>query len=539
MARLFERLSWVTLAAPLALALTSVLAVALAASPTPFQDQWDTIWWWRAIQERGLSVSYLVAQHNEHRILLPRLVFLADLQWFGGRNTLSLAAIGLVQAAGAFLFLRLGLRRGGALPIVGAATAAALICSLVQWENLFWGFQLQFVAVWAAGAWAIWLFCAGTGRDAPTRWPALAGAAVLLVLATFSMANGVLAGVAMVLVALVARLGARAAAMALTVTAVLAAVYLQGYQPISQHSPAAALQDPLGFVTYVLTYLGAPWAIGAPPVAMAFGAAGTLLTGLMARAVLRDGGYDSAQAAMLGIALFAGLTAGVTALGRLGLGAEFALSSRYTTAGCYFWAAQAVFWSLRAAAGYRPAGQGAVGAALLLGLAVLLPIQVLMLPGLVDAKARILFGSSAMLGGTDDERAFAGLYPRPQQVRELTPFLKAERLSLFATEPPMPARIFATIPCAGRIDRWAPSGPGAYRAEGRSGSPRVLLTDEAGRPVGVGLGGLPGVRLREIALQPHDRWVASVAPREAKTIIAYAIGTDGAPCRFAHQRVAP
>jgi hypothetical protein len=427
-----RRAAWLAMAVPAVLAVSTVVAVAAAYSAVPFQDQWATIWWWREIQRNGLTFSYLVSQHNEHRILLPRLVFLADLKWFRGSNVLNLVTIAAIQAAGVLLFLRAGFRRGG-LAVLGAALAASLIVSLAQWENFFWGFQVQAVAVAAAGAWAIYLY--SLAADQPDRRVRrLAAAVVLLAVATYSMANGLLAGAAMVLAGAVARRDLRGTLVMLAATLVLAALYLWGYQPVAQHSPAsAALQDPAGFTGYVLAYLGNIWALGIWSLAMAEGLVGVVLTAAMTVLVFRDRGRDPVQAAMFGIVLFMGMTAGATALGRLSLGIEMSLSSRYATGSCYFWAAQAMFWSLHVQA-WRPVFRTALGAALLAGMLGLFAVQRVHGPGLREAHGRMVAGAAAMRAGATDEAALRLLYPEPSRVAEFTPFLKAQRLSIFAED---------------------------------------------------------------------------------------------------------
>jgi hypothetical protein len=425
---------WLTLAAPLALAVMTTLAVVDAYTPAPFQDYWDTLYWWREAVRKGFPWSWLPSQHNEHRILLPRLVFLADFAWFRGTNVLNMAVIALTQALGALLFLRAGLRRGGALAIVGTALALGLIVSLVQWENLFWGFQVQMTGVAATAAWAIWHF-SHADADGANRAGRLGAAVLLLAVATFTMANGLFAGIAMVLAGLAARRNWRSLALVGALTAGLMGLYLWGYHPVASHSPAsAALQDPAGFVTYALNYLGNPCALGDRPRAAAFGAIGTALTAAMTVLVFRDRGRDPAQLAMFGIVLFAGMSAAATALGRLSLGLEYSLSSRYATGACYFWAAQALFWAFRVQ-GWSRVFQWALGAAFVTALLVLFKVQDTHRPGLEDADRRIERAVAAMVSGRADDEAFKSLYPDPDKVRYLGDFLCEQRMSVFARRP--------------------------------------------------------------------------------------------------------
>ena len=173
-------------------------------SPLPWFDEWATVELLRAWHEGEMSAAeVLFAQHNEHRILLPRLVFFADDLLFRGGGYLSLAAIFAVQLLHAGLFAAvLGrARRSPATPMRAgrwavAAAVLALMFSLRQAENFSSGFQLQFVAVFAGATLSFVLFAAAVRRE---RMRGAAGAALpaslAAVLATsFTMANGLLAG---------------------------------------------------------------------------------------------------------------------------------------------------------------------------------------------------------------------------------------------------------------------------------------------------------------------------------------------------------
>ena len=133
---------------PLAMAVTAVVTVAETYTAIPYMDQWAAIDGWRRVLNKGLTWKYLFSQHNEHRILLPRLVFLADIAWFRGRGVLNLATIGVIQLIGGAFFAAAAWRqRMGVARVAALALALCLMACLAQWENFFWGFQVQFVGV--------------------------------------------------------------------------------------------------------------------------------------------------------------------------------------------------------------------------------------------------------------------------------------------------------------------------------------------------------------------------------------------------------
>lgn len=68
-------------------------------------DQWDTVPLYERALQGVLSLRDLIAPHNEHRILLPRLIMLLDYAIDAGRNRVNLAAIMLIQAMHAALFV--------------------------------------------------------------------------------------------------------------------------------------------------------------------------------------------------------------------------------------------------------------------------------------------------------------------------------------------------------------------------------------------------------------------------------------------------
>jgi hypothetical protein len=49
--------------------------------PGPFMDQWASVPLLKQTLQQGLRLDLLFQQHNEHRILFPRLFILADFRW--------------------------------------------------------------------------------------------------------------------------------------------------------------------------------------------------------------------------------------------------------------------------------------------------------------------------------------------------------------------------------------------------------------------------------------------------------------------------
>ncbi len=185
-------------------------------SPLPWFDEWATVDLIAGWQDGTRTVgNVLFSQHNEHRILVPRLVFFADDLLFRGRGYLSLAAIFAVQLLHAGLFAAVLGRsrpaRAGRWAIAAAVLAAMF--SLRQDENFSSGFQLQFVAVFAGATLSFVLFGLAAKREVqrrPVRAALLASLGAALI-TTLTMANGLVVGYVLVVLALIARLRPRVA----------------------------------------------------------------------------------------------------------------------------------------------------------------------------------------------------------------------------------------------------------------------------------------------------------------------------------------
>ena len=95
--------------APAALPALIILACGLSAAyslrltfrfyhPALFADQWETVLFFDRLLQGTITFGDFIAQHNEHRILFPRLVFVLDLWLTGARNGVNFAAILICQA---------------------------------------------------------------------------------------------------------------------------------------------------------------------------------------------------------------------------------------------------------------------------------------------------------------------------------------------------------------------------------------------------------------------------------------------------------
>ena len=521
----------------------------------PYWDQWAAVFDYFRFRSGEIGVRGLFAQSNEHRIFFPRLIMFADLAWFGGRNAFNITMSDAFQVAHLVLLLWMG------RPILARSSAGWAACAFIaaamltgsQYENIYWGFQSQFVMVYlfaslslAAAAWL-----PPAGRATPAALAPLAFCLLSAVVATFSMANGLLVWPLVIIVALLRGAGWPALSTALAVAAASTAFYAHGYAPVATHTPvAAALHRPLDAASYGLTYLGA--VVAPQDVAWARGL-GVLLTlvlaALAARRMARRDPLDRVELFSWGVVLFVLLSAGATTLGRFEFGAAQALSPRYVTPDAALWSAAAILALGEARASRAAVAQilGGVALALLTAWLALVD-QPLSFDRMADHAAKMAAASEAVVVGVTDPATLADLGPSAEQVGRVAALLKARALSAFGSREAgwmggRIERIFTVRDdpsCLGDVDAvrdLGPDGAGGAAVAGWAwdgteghGPADVVFTDGGGTVVGFGRGQLrrPDVPAARSAVR-SDRvgWRGYLSPDRGPDLVAYAVSDDG------------
>ncbi|MFG1428968.1 hypothetical protein [Roseixanthobacter glucoisosaccharinicivorans] len=485
--------------------MTTLRAMYDAYIPLPFMDQWAVL----SIQD---CMDQLFAQHNEHRIVVFRLLSILDYLLARGTYLVNFYASILLQLIHAFTLAAL-VYWAGVRGRVNAVLAGAIALGYMfwggQWENFLYSFQTQFFAVFLAGTLAFAALAAVRG------WAGVGAASLCAALAVGSLSNGVL--VCLLLPPLAVWLGRpwRETAVGAGVAVGLIALYLVGYQsPDPDLTPFAALLKPLTSLRYTLAYLGQPLEellrvqIAAVEghrhlIAIAMGAIGVGL-GVFAGVVLvaRPSHATPARLVLLHVIVFIAASAALTSLGRLTFGVGQALASRYLTPSLVFWLALTfLWWSLLPGRIRILAPASAVCALVLMagyGHHVDAVVQALRLSR--DGAA------TALLSNVRDDEEFAKIFLDPEVVAERAELLRRRQLALFA-EPwaswrGTPLSAHATLrpasACLGAFAGAQPvpgTAPGtAFRVTGwawdpaRAGAPdKILLVDAGGIIVGYGL----------------------------------------------------
>lgn len=304
--------------------------------------------------------------HNEHRIVLARILFWIDMAWFDGRQWF-LIAMNYLLVLGAFFTWRSILREragdqadGKPLQVVVLLVFCALF-SWVQAENLSWAFQSQFILAQWLPLLALYLLYRSRGNTALTERNFMLAVGVG-VLCMGTMASGILALPVMAAYALLERMGWRRAGLLGGLATVLIALYFTGYQTPQGHGDLGEVGklEIRRLVQYVFVYLGSPFfhLLGerSLPLAQLFGFVLLALAAWRAVQALRAPRQHHFELFVLAyLACLVGTALG-TGAGRLVFGLHQATASRYTTPALMAWIAVLALYLpalLRALAGWR------------------------------------------------------------------------------------------------------------------------------------------------------------------------------------------
>jgi len=486
----------------------------------PFEDEWSIVTVLRRLGQGHLTLGALWAQHNENRMLVPRLIAiaLAGPTRYDTRADM-LFGIALLLAAAVLLVpvaARIGLRSWW-----WAVPPAAVLLSWVQVENLLWGFQLAWYLI-LAGLLAVVVCLA---RSPLPRWGFWIAAGTAVV-ASFSSLPGLFLWPCGLL--LLAGRGVRPRQrwgwLGLGTATTLA--YLFRYHSVGAAVSGArarsALSDPVGAVRYLLEAVGSvvrwpapgvtPLTPVAAPAAVPTEVLGGCILALAALVVLgsvRLGWRERdllVPACLLAFALLFDLA---LVAGRLALGVAQAASSRYTTYDLLWLVG---IWFGLAAIGRRLGWRRppALGVALAACLA-LLGVQVgLAIPfgwqaaGAIAGRRREAAEIVVAYPSVPRPLVRAFLYPAPPRLRADVRFLARRHLSLFAGH-------------GARLDRATGIVPG--------GRPGRLLRAPARLAAALGPG-TPARRAWTVLSSLYDAlpWLRAAYPARARAFPADLLG---------------
>ena len=305
----------------------------------PFWDQWDgTAPLFEKMAAGTLRFADFFAQHNEHRLLFPRLIFfgLGRLTHWNVRAELFLIwFLGLVCLFNIWqLMWRSGWKDSGFWILF---SSSVLLFSPLSQENFLWGFQIGFLLPLACVTTCIWV---ATYVRHPLNF---VFAIMLCTVCTFSIASGLASWLLATPLLMLAQTRSTSSRKwwAIWICAFLFEVcaYFYGYVKPGHHSPLwQAPSHPGAAAVYVLVFLGSPFTFGTklPPLSLGLGMGGLLVLLLLICAVyVWSKRYHRSLLGealpWLMLSMVAVSAAVLTMIGRLGFGPNQARSSRYVT----------------------------------------------------------------------------------------------------------------------------------------------------------------------------------------------------------------
>jgi hypothetical protein len=516
--------------------------------PIPSGDLWASPFFWQAWIQDHLSLGLLWGQNNEHRMFLPRLLFLVDNACFQGRGAFLVACIWLVQGLHAGLWWWVWQRwmkpSFGQL-IVAAGLLMALGFWAIQEEVLFWGFQIQYTLPFLAASGCFLSASLAFPQQQAPRPLWFCGALFLAVAATASIASGLTLWPLLGLALLAAGAPRRYLISLFLSAAAMISLYFYHYvSPPGLGHPLHSLGHPLALLRFMAAYLGGPLALLDLRAGLALGSLGLILCAFAVARVRAVGRSHPGADLALGWLLFGTASALLTALGRVDLGIGTAYASRYLCPVIYFWTGAGFFCLETLAASPWPLWVKRVAPALLL--TALLPLIVLLQTRrLGDGLQRFSDlddGALALVVGVEDSLSLDRLLPEDKPLFAWMDFLKSEHLSVYSEAWPwwLGQKIEQALNISppgsvlqGQIEWCEEAGSpgrrglwlkGWVQAAAEGASPAlIVLVDRDQRICGFGRSG----RLRD-GLQGGDRWNAwtGYASPGAGPLRAYRVDKD-------------
>ena len=481
-------------------------------SPVPFWDMWDGIN--SLLKPSSGDLRSWWAQHNEHRIVLARLLFWIDLRYFNAQMWPLIVVNFLLVAASALTFIIILNNhlpdRDERLPFL--LLAPVLVIILFSWgqhENLTWAFQSQcFLAQLLP---LIAFFLLSKSRDSSAYSARFfAAACVLGIVSLGSMANAVLTLPVMAALALALQMNRSRVLFLFSLVIIGVGLYLLNYSAPAHHG---SLADTLMFrpgdvARYILLYLGGPFYFAAGGSKSAAYTGAVFMLGTMVFFLwksLMSPKSASLQLALLAFLLYIVGTAVLTAGGRIVFGLDQALSSRYQTPTLMAWAAVLVLYAPSLAKLFR-AYQGRAAMTVLVIPLALLPQQLDALKPEGGLGFEKLVAALALELGIKDQTQIATVYPDAEAALALAAIPVEKNLSVFSSALLKDARQFigrieiqsGQAQCHGSLDQAvAIDGDDRYvRVRGFLFHPEIKMTpkivhllNDEGRVVGYALTG--------------------------------------------------
>lgn len=328
-------------------------------SPVPYYDMWDGYLGNYLDIEKNKNMATWLSFHNEHRIVFSRLLFWIDIKYFNGLSKflLPMNFLLLVFFVSIVIFsLReLDFKKSAGLDgeIAIFAFLSLLGLSWMQSDNLVWGFQSQFIAVYLfpfISFYSFYLFF----KTKQVCW--LVVTVVFGLLSPLTMANGVAVFPILLLLGLLYRLDSRYIVLMLLLSTMVLGLYFVGYENKSGLGNLSEVFHNIAtiktFILFILAYLGNPMSLllvtGAEflsvklpreGLGIAFGLLFIVINLLSFIYILKidKSKFKNFLYVYFAFIFFVGGAALATGIGRSSFGLDYAFQNRYTTPMLFSW----------------------------------------------------------------------------------------------------------------------------------------------------------------------------------------------------------
>ncbi len=470
-------------------------------SPVPFWDMWDGyIDFYRQFSEEGWKAVW--RQHNEHRIVLSKLLFLIDFKIFSGNIAFLLFCNVLIQcgSVAVIVILAKNLRLGSSLSLWGViGFTTTFLFSWMQRENFEWGFQSQFFFVYLFALLSS-LFLGLAQKETSPAYGYFALSMVFYFLSSVSMASGFLLGAALFLQVLLWKRNTVLMILLPIFMALIWSLYFYNYVETtgSRSMSHVFLNQPLDILTFVGLYFGGPLYQVIPNTTAA------LIVGwlfILAAAIIvihswAQEKFSFYSAALSTTLIFIGGASVVTAAGRLDAGPGSAMSLRYMTPVAIAWVIL-FFLLLNEAKGRF---KNLVTLFIVVACTLLLVPQKLVGNDVSLPKFDRMQAALALAMDVPDKNYLQKLYPDHGRVQRVSRYAVKNNLSVFQTlnkdlESLSNKNPLLAPTCGGGIMdvKLVPNTVAAYRIEGNVrdlfsvSDQKISIFDGAGAWVGMGL----------------------------------------------------
>lgn len=320
----------------------------------PIWDQWELVPYLEKLQKNeAISFVQLAGQHNEHRLLFPKIIMLALAQLTSWNvNYEVLVGFIFFFLTSLFLFYSLvnlfsslySVRQYKIGVLISCLVSAILYFSLCQSQNLLWGWQLQiFLDVMCLVAGMFYLT-----QGHAVQWKQVIVSLLLGIIATFSFANGLtywlVGGLILALRARDTKHITWKMALWVSVASIVAILYFHDFKhPANEPSVFYVFYHPIKFLLFFLSCLGAPitrFGIAARVPSYLAGAIGFAAIFAGMRYLLINKLFFNKRFIFWHSLLFYSLVScALISIGRVGgsIGLDLAGESRYITISVFFW----------------------------------------------------------------------------------------------------------------------------------------------------------------------------------------------------------